>query len=189
MTELLEQAEAIISAMRGNPRYPWADRLNTQQVAYILLLDSRCKHAFDLAILEETLLGWPLMKEVHVPAARAVSSFKQTREWPDPTPEMLHDATFDAIWQVIKSWDVAVPGAYYGYSGASGNHARAIFDAIRKAQNNREDGLRIKAAIEAAEKVYGRRECPIVGCSVKNCDGKHEVSGPDAAASKGFEFL
>lgn len=54
--------------------------------------------------------------------------------WPDPTPEMLDDPLFDAIWQVIKSWDINVPAQYPGYCGATGNHARAILDAVRSAE-------------------------------------------------------
>ena len=50
--------------------------------------------------------------------------------WPDPTPEMLNDPKFNAIWNVIKSWDVHVPGAYAGYCVSTGNHARAILDAL-----------------------------------------------------------
>ena len=54
-----------------------------------------------------------------------------TVNWPDPTPEMLdNDPAFDAIWNVIKTWDINVPDAYTGYMGATGNHARAIYDAI-----------------------------------------------------------
>jgi hypothetical protein len=52
--------------------------------------------------------------------------------WPDPTPEMLGDVTFNAIWSVIKSWDVAVPDKYFGYMGPTGNHVRAILEAIRE---------------------------------------------------------
>lgn len=48
----------------------------------------------------------------------------------DPTPEMLDDPRFNAIWNVIKSWDINVPDAYRGYMGATGNHARAIFDGL-----------------------------------------------------------
>lgn len=50
--------------------------------------------------------------------------------WLDPTPEMLEDPIFEAIWQTIKKWDINVPSQYSGYCGATGNHARAIFDAI-----------------------------------------------------------
>lgn len=57
-------------------------------------------------------------------------NFKQTDEWPDPTPEMLETVLFDTIWRTIKTWDVNVPHAYSGYMGATGNHARAIYEAI-----------------------------------------------------------
>lgn len=51
--------------------------------------------------------------------------------WPSPTPEMLNgDPLFDAIWAVIKTWDINVPCAYSGYMGATGNHVRAIYDAV-----------------------------------------------------------
>ena len=52
------------------------------------------------------------------------------RVWPDPTPEMLTDPRFNAIWNVIKRWDINVPDAYSGYMGATGNHVRAILDAL-----------------------------------------------------------
>ena len=50
--------------------------------------------------------------------------------WPDPTPEMLESPEFEAIWQCIKRWDINVPDAYNGYCGATGNHVRAILDAL-----------------------------------------------------------
>jgi hypothetical protein len=40
---------------------------------------------------------------------------------------------FNAVWNCIKSWDIAVPEAVDGsglYSGATGNHVRAILDAL-----------------------------------------------------------
>lgn len=52
------------------------------------------------------------------------------REWPDPTPEMLASPEFNAIWDCIKRWDINVPDAYVGYCGATGNHVRAILDAL-----------------------------------------------------------
>ena len=54
--------------------------------------------------------------------------------WPDPTPEMLSDPEFEAIWQAIKTWDINVPRAYQGYCGATGNHVRAILDGLRRAR-------------------------------------------------------
>ena len=55
---------------------------------------------------------------------------RPTIEWPDPTPEMLTDPRFNAIWSAIKSWDINVTDAYVGYMGATGNHARAILDSL-----------------------------------------------------------
>jgi hypothetical protein len=43
---------------------------------------------------------------------------------------MLQDSRFEAIWQTIKTWDIHVPNAYAGYEGATGNHVRAILDAL-----------------------------------------------------------
>lgn len=58
------------------------------------------------------------------------SDFIQTKPWPDPTPDQLNSYWFNQIWNVIKDWDIAVDGAYFGYCGATGNHVRAILDAI-----------------------------------------------------------
>jgi hypothetical protein len=46
----------------------------------------------------------------------------------DPTPEMLTDPLFKVIFNAIKTWDVAIPGECI--SEATGNHARAIYDAL-----------------------------------------------------------
>lgn len=53
-------------------------------------------------------------------------------DWPDPTPEMLASPEFEAIWQCIERWDINVPEAYAGYTGATGNHVRAILDAVSR---------------------------------------------------------
>lgn len=57
------------------------------------------------------------------------SSGGRLKNWSDPTEEMLKSPRFEAVWQCIKDWDIAVPGAYGGYCGATGNHVRAILDA------------------------------------------------------------
>lgn len=60
------------------------------------------------------------------------SHIKERPPWPDPTPAMLaKDPLFEAIWQVIRTWDINVPEQYNGYTGATGNHARAIYDAVK----------------------------------------------------------
>lgn len=55
---------------------------------------------------------------------------KERAPWPDPTPEMLADPKFEKVWQRIKPWDINVPEVYGGYMGATGNHVRAIMDAL-----------------------------------------------------------
>lgn len=50
--------------------------------------------------------------------------------WPGPTPEMLESPEFEAVWQCLRRWDINVPDAYAGYCGATGNHVRAILDAL-----------------------------------------------------------
>ena len=62
---------------------------------------------------------------------RVIIGFNE--KWLDPTPEMLADPVFEAIWNVIKTWDINVPSAYHGYCSATGNHVRAILDALPKA--------------------------------------------------------
>jgi hypothetical protein len=56
-----------------------------------------------------------------------------TKVWLDPTPEMLSSPEFNAVWNCIKSWDIGVPSVYQGYCGATGNHVRAILDALKPA--------------------------------------------------------
>lgn len=45
--------------------------------------------------------------------------------WPDPTEEMTFSPQFEAVWQCVKRWDINC--------GATGNHVRAILDAINGA--------------------------------------------------------
>jgi hypothetical protein len=53
--------------------------------------------------------------------------------WPDPTPEMLKSPEFNAVWELIKQWQVHVIGidADDEHSVPTGRHVRAILDAIR----------------------------------------------------------
>jgi hypothetical protein len=53
---------------------------------------------------------------------------------PNPTPDMLNDdPIFDAIWEVIKHWDINVPDYYHGYMGGNGSHVALIYQAIMQA--------------------------------------------------------
>jgi hypothetical protein len=72
------------------------------------------------------------MKQNTVESILPFPAWEQTKDWPDPTGEQLQSPQFEVIWQVIKSWDISVPDAYRGYCGATGNHVRAILDALTK---------------------------------------------------------
>lgn len=61
-----------------------------------------------------------------------VGDAARTIPWLDPTPDMCDSPKFIKIWNCIKSWDINVPGAYTGYCGATGNHVRAILDALNR---------------------------------------------------------
>lgn len=53
-------------------------------------------------------------------------------EMPNPSDKDLKDPVFNAIWDVIKKWDVNVPSHYAGYCGANGSHVMLILDEVRK---------------------------------------------------------
>jgi hypothetical protein len=73
--------------------------------------------------------GWPAEDMVAM-AKNALDNHNP--RWPDPTPEMLASPEFEAVWQCIKGWDIGVPDAYVGYCGPTGNHVRAILDALER---------------------------------------------------------
>ena len=54
----------------------------------------------------------------------------ENEAWPDPTPEMLETKEFNAVWNCIKKWDISTEHDNGLYSGATGNHVRAILDAL-----------------------------------------------------------
>lgn len=48
---------------------------------------------------------------------------------PGPSDEMLASPQFEAVWQVVRRWDLErAPGD--GYDGANGGDVRAILDAL-----------------------------------------------------------
>ena len=54
-----------------------------------------------------------------------------SKQLPNPTEEELKSDLFNAIWNVIKTWDVNVPEYYEGYCSANGSHVKLILDAIK----------------------------------------------------------
>lgn len=71
---------------------------------------------------------------------------------PDPSDEMLASPQFEAVWNVIKSWDVNVPEAYSGYCSANGSHVAMILNALvasPPAPAGTPSGAGVEAVIEA----------------------------------------
>lgn len=61
---------------------------------------------------------------------RASHSVLDVPERPTPTQADLNDPEFEAIWQVIKTWDI--DGGYRrGYYGATGSDVMLILNAVR----------------------------------------------------------
>jgi hypothetical protein len=85
---------------------------------------------------------------------------------------MLENPIFLRIWSVIKTWDINVPGAYVGYCGATGNHARAVFDAllppILRATVAEEDAARsAKAAAKERLRAFMSDPDPVADARVR----------------------
>jgi len=59
-------------------------------------------------------------------------------KWPDPTQEMLDSPEFNAVWELIKTWEIHAPQVDIvgQYSAGTGNHVRAILDAIKNSRTN-----------------------------------------------------
>lgn len=58
----------------------------------------------------------------------------------DPTHEETKTPLFNAIWDVIKKWDIGVDDEYTGYCNATGNHVCAIMDAVNHQSASRDSG-------------------------------------------------
>jgi hypothetical protein len=69
-------------------------------------------------------------REEHAKDRRDSNLTPATYNYSDPTPEMLADPIWNAIWDEIKTWDISVPTEYRGYD-VTGNHATAIYLAIK----------------------------------------------------------
>lgn len=69
--------------------------------------------------------------------------------FPNPLPEDLKTPEFNALWDVVKQWDIAFPAAYDGRTGGEGNHVMALLQALRA------HGLRVVRADTAGEEGEG----------------------------------
>lgn len=51
-------------------------------------------------------------------------------EMPNPSPAEQLLPQFEALWSVIKDWDINVPTHYRGYCGGNGSHVKMLLDAL-----------------------------------------------------------
>jgi hypothetical protein len=54
-------------------------------------------------------------------------------DMPNPTPADISSEAFQALWPVLKDWDVNVPTHYSGYMGFNGSHMKIILNALVEA--------------------------------------------------------
>jgi len=72
-----------------------------------------------------------VLKMVDLDPGLEIGSEERLRIWPSPTDEMMESTEFKAVWDCIKTWDINVPEVDGDmYSGATGNHVRAILEAL-----------------------------------------------------------
>lgn len=81
----------------------------------------------------------PEGESLHETADKAAERFLESWlppvkiDLPEPDEVMLESKDFQAVWQAIKSWDIAVPGYLNGnHTGAMGNHAAHIVRILNK---------------------------------------------------------
>jgi len=60
----------------------------------------------------------------------------ERRDMPSPTKEEMDSDEFNAIWDIIKQWDINVPDYYNGYAGGNGSHVKLILDSLKPILRN-----------------------------------------------------
>lgn len=61
---------------------------------------------------------------------------------PSPTKSEMESKEFEAIWNLIKTWDLNVPEYYSGYTSGNGSHVKLILDALKPViRNNKIDEI------------------------------------------------
>lgn len=51
---------------------------------------------------------------------------------PSPSQREIERPEFEALFQLIKDWDISVPDYYTGYTSGNGSHVKLILDAIKQ---------------------------------------------------------
>ena len=63
---------------------------------------------------------------------------------PSPSKEEMDSDVFNAIWDIIKKWDIGYDEYYTGYTNGNGSHVKILIDALKPVlRNNRIDEILI----------------------------------------------
>lgn len=64
------------------------------------------------------------------------------KNMPSPTKEEMESEEFNALWDIIKTWDINFPEYYSGYCGGNGSHVKVLLDALKPVlRNNKIDDI------------------------------------------------
>ena len=72
----------------------------------------------------------------------------------DPTPEELETPEFNALWELMKAWDICTTGNYDSYSNTTGNHIVAVLDALKHTKHRTKTAREIEECIRDLEKKH-----------------------------------
>lgn len=68
-----------------------------------------------------------------VPHYNCINKSSKDLPMPSPSKEEMDSELFDAIWKIVKDWDIGDPNYYTGYTGGNGSHVKILLDAIKPA--------------------------------------------------------
>lgn len=85
---------------------------------------------------EELASGLNLVDELNatkssLPDSKEFVSAAFLKDMPNPSAVEIASPLFNALWDVMKTWDVNVPEYYEGYCSFNGSHAKLILDAVK----------------------------------------------------------
>lgn len=119
LEEIAEEAGPTVAAALPFP--PGTNKQNPPESGFVDEPD-----VYEEVVIEETT------------AARKLREARIMSDMPNPTEKELESLEFNAVWNVIKSWDVNIPEFYEGYCGANGSHVVLITRAIKEARRAEE---------------------------------------------------
>jgi hypothetical protein len=157
--------EELDAGWEDGPEVTWVEM---QEIAALLIEAADALESLSSSAHVER----PQLSAAPIDRPQEREDLREQAPWPDPTLEMLDDPKFEAVWQRIKSWDINVPDVYAGYCGATGNHVRAILDALAHADTQEERAT--CGAIDA------ERVPPPSVASPDACDDLCMLPAPDA---------